>query len=74
MSADCPEMMPPSGSVTTVVMPFTRVTGMTLLCGLIATSARAFGLMSPISVESFVPATELTSVNPTCDPESIMPG
>ena len=31
MSADCPEMMPPAGSVTTVVMPLTRVTSMRLL-------------------------------------------
>jgi hypothetical protein len=74
ISADCPEMIPPSGSATTVVMPLTRVTGMTLLCGLTATSARAFGLRSPSSATSFVPETELISVRPTCEPESMRPG
>ena len=74
INAEEPEMMPPAGSVMTVVMPFTRVTGMTLLCGLTATSARAFGLMSPSSAVSTEPGTALISTRPTCDPESIRPG
>jgi hypothetical protein len=53
-------MMPPSGSVTTLVMPFTLVTGMTLLCGFTATSAR-IQLMSPSSAVSTVPGTALIS-------------
>ena len=72
--ADEPEMIPPSGSVTTLVMPLTRVTGMTLLCGFTATSARAFGLMSPSSAVSTVPGTALISSSPTCEPLSMRPG
>jgi hypothetical protein len=74
MSALEPEMMPPSGTLTTCVTPLTRVTGTSSLCGLIATSARAFGLKSPSSVVSTVPATESISTRPTLDPESIRPG
>ena len=67
-------MMPPAGSTMAVVIPFTRVTGMTLLCGLMATSARAFGLMSPSSATSTEPGTELISARLTWQPASNRPG
>ena len=42
-------MAPPRGIASTLVMPLTRATGISSLSGLIATSARMFGLMSPVS-------------------------
>jgi hypothetical protein len=74
ISALCPEMMPPSGVLTTCVTPLTRVTGMSSLCGLIATAACAFGFSSPSSAVSTVPGTESISTRPTLEPESIRPG
>src|SRR5215212_11832552 len=67
-------MIPPSGTLTTFVTPLTRVTGISSLCGLIATAACAFELRSPSSVVSTVPGTASISTSPTFVPESIMPG
>ena len=56
-----------------VVIPFPRVTGMWSLDGLIATTARNWGLNSPNSTTSEVSRTELTSAMPILLAESIRP-
>jgi hypothetical protein len=68
-------MTPPEGSESTEVTPSTRVTATCELCGLMAQTAAAFGLMSPSSCVSIVPgAPEGISASPMLVPRSIMPG
>ena len=49
MKAAWPEIIPPSGSVKTLVTPSTRATAMWALCGLIDQMAAMFGFISPSS-------------------------
>jgi putative thioredoxin len=62
------------GISATAVMPLARTTAICSLSGLTATTGRNCGLKRPISVVSFVSRTEPISDNPTCVPESIIPG
>ena len=62
MSADVPAMVPPDGDDNASAMPLALVTGIISLPGLIDTSARALGLMRPVSRPSRVPLTAETSV------------
>ncbi len=62
------------GVTSTVVMPLARTTGMCSLEGFTATSARSWGLKSPISPVSTVSRTLAISASPTGEPESIRPG
>ena len=45
MTADWPEISPPSGATSAVRMPLARVTGSNSLSGLMLVMARAFGLI-----------------------------
>ena len=74
MIAPCPLNRPPWGADITVVTPFTRVTGMCSLCGLMAPDASMCGFISPISLVSSVAATEPISLRPTDVCGSIIPG
>ena len=60
-----PGMRPPVGVTPARRTPFSRVTGISVESGLIATLARTSGVYDPISFESFVARTELVSVSPS---------
>src|SRR5262245_24956886 len=65
ITAEVPEISPPEGEVTKVVMPFALVTGMISDSGLTAAWARTLGLIGPLSVLSSDARTAPISVSPT---------
>jgi hypothetical protein len=71
---DVPETSPPVGAATTCVRPLARVTGISAESGFTASAVFTFGLKSPVSEVSTLPATDPISVNPTTVLASIIPG
>ena len=76
VAADRPAIspLPGSGAVNEIKIPLARATGKFSLSGLIATSARVFGLIAPGSARSTVARTASISTSPITESALISPG